>query len=408
MQLATLLLVNNLLQNLEDFDLRVHNRSQMEKAGLRRIISKCRQFGAVQIDRQLDIYETLAEEDRSQLVKNYNEEFLRDMSDPYDVYRALMSSVEGTPAHAFLLSAMQHLLLIREDPEIRTRYFQLIDHLITSVVLDKKPGFKDGLSDTIGISVSRLVAQFGEQDRTQKVEDQLTLARSEITRLQLEKEALDEEVSKGGDGLVGELRTKLASAEERLRVARQNCKSLEGRILEQKRGYEEQIEQLETQIMELFRMIKENNVLEFLKSKDAPSEQLRGSEMITALQKLSERKKTFELLEGRTPRKGKARLEPELSRQALDEEEDYEDDGAEIVDASRTPQPRRTTKARIQRPKGPRPSMQPGDEDYEDDQASQFMDADDDNVRQHLERHLTNGAASTVSFIGFSNCDSAD
>ena len=98
----------------------------------------------------------------------------------------------GSGLVALLLLERRHLL-----------HFQLIDHLITSVVLDRKPGFQEGLSDTIGVSVGRLVAQFGEQDRAQKAEEDAAVARARAARLQEEKDALEEEISKGGEGMSG-------------------------------------------------------------------------------------------------------------------------------------------------------------------------------------------------------------
>ncbi|KAG8899897.1 hypothetical protein FRB99_006387 [Tulasnella sp. 403] len=354
--LVTIALINLLLRGFEDLELRVHNRSEMEKAGLLRIVEKCKQFGTQSINKHLEDFERLAEEDRLQLVKNYNEAYLKDMSNPYDVYRALISSVEGTPAYAFLLSAMQHLLLIREDPETRSRYFQLVDELVTSVVLDKKPGFKGGLSDTIGVSVARLVAQFGEQDRAQKAEDDTAMARAQITQLQLEKEYLEEQVALGQEGLVGELKAKLASTEKQLRVSRQNCDTLSGRVEEQEREFQEKISQLEAQIGELFRMFKEANVYDIMRTNDR-GDTTKNEEVITAIQKQMERKKAFGILEGRTPRKSRRGLDGGFLGETLEEEHEPDDEdgsieSAEVHDLARTPQPRRTTKARIHRAGG--------------------------------------------------------
>jgi cytokinesis protein len=338
----------------------------MGRAGLTRIMGKVRQFEVAQIDTQLDTFESNAEEDRAQLVKGYNEELLRDINDPYDVYRALMSNVEGTTAAPYLLSAMQHLLLIKEDTELRTRYFQLIDHLITSVVMDKKQGFSEGLSNTVGVSVARLVAQFGEQDRAQKAEDELATVRAQLSRTQLEKEALEEEISRGEQGLVGQLRGKVVVLEEKLRQSRSNNEALEAKLGDQKRQYEDAIEQLEAQILELFRMIRDVNPFDFEKLKELNSGDMKGGELLTVMKRQLDRDKTFSILEGnRTPRKGRRSERGSTLPEVAEDEADGE---------NTTPQAKRAVNGRVAGPRATADGTPTGPEE----RASQFMDADEE------------------------------
>ncbi|CAG8768523.1 11408_t:CDS:2, partial [Gigaspora rosea] len=69
-------------------------------------------------------------------------------------YVCILASVQGTRAYDFFLSAMQHLLLIRDDGEARTKYFQLIDSLVTQVVLDRH-GLDQDWSQSVGLTVSQ-------------------------------------------------------------------------------------------------------------------------------------------------------------------------------------------------------------------------------------------------------------
>ena len=238
--------------------MRIHHRSQMETAGLGRILEICKEFHYVGLDTQLAKYEELLEEDHKQLLQNFNQDILRDMTDPYDVYRAILSSVEGTDAFKYFLSAMQHLLLVRADDEVKTRYYQLVDSLVTSVVLDKKQSFSGGLSNTVGLSVEQLIAQFGEQERAQQAEKDVSELRVQLGRLRVEKETLEEELATTDEGLVGVLKGKLAAAEDKLRISRETSEALQAQIIDLQRSYEEQISQVELQISELFKMLKES------------------------------------------------------------------------------------------------------------------------------------------------------
>jgi cytokinesis protein len=78
-----------------------------------------RSLGHDLIDRQLNIYEDEAENDYDDMVEFYNHQILHDMSDPYDVFHALLRSVESSRAYDFFLSLLQHMLLIREEGDLR-------------------------------------------------------------------------------------------------------------------------------------------------------------------------------------------------------------------------------------------------------------------------------------------------
>lgn len=76
------------------------------------------------IDRQLNIYEDEAENDYEDMVEFYNHQILHDMSDPYDVFQALLRSVEDSRAYDFFLSLLQHMLLIREEGDLRYEFME--------------------------------------------------------------------------------------------------------------------------------------------------------------------------------------------------------------------------------------------------------------------------------------------
>jgi cytokinesis protein len=360
----------------------------MEAAGLRKIFELCHEFQQEGIENQIKSFEDLAASDQETLVQRFDQEILRDLSDPYDVYRAIISSVEGTAAFPYFLSALQHLLLIREEPETRTRYYQLIDELVTSIVLDKKRNFSGGLSGAIGVSVSRLVAQFGEQERSKIAEEEASAARKEANELRMQMEMMEEEIAAGGEGLVGKLKKKLVEAEEKLRVSRMTTDALQARLAEQKRGYEEQIAQLELQIYELFRMIREGGISSQTTGPDGSV--LDRNELISSLEKQMERRKTIGILEGRHRKRGGP---GDLPTHEEDEEEE-EEDGTEGDITIRQPVlsgeiTRRNVGAGKKRLKGPANAPL--------ERSSQFMDAEDEKVRLHTEENRAKGPQLVVS-----------
>lgn len=266
----------------------------MDSAGLRRIVEMCHDFGVAQIDQQLNHLEKILAEDEKSLREILNQAALQDYTNPQDVYNALMARTQGTKAYDYFLSTLQHLLLIREDGANLAHYYQIVDSAVTDIVLDKK---LSGAESRLGTSVQRIIAQLNEAERFQFVEDQAAEARARALQLKLEKEALEEEISQGSDGLVKQLKDKVANLEEKLKSSRGMVESLQGRIDEQKRGYEERIAQLELQILELFRMLKEmgsgmEQIVEMGTSMDRKT-------LLANLEKQLHRERTINHLEGR-------------------------------------------------------------------------------------------------------------
>ncbi len=375
MQISTFILINGILNETEDLELRIHTRSQLETAKIKEVIEKCRTFGLPNLDKQVEIFDRIEREDRERIMQHFDQNVLTDLSDPQDVYLALLRSMEGSDARKYFLSALQHLLLIREDGEVRTRYYQLIDKLVTTIVLDKKPNFDGGLQGLIGVSVARLVAQFNETDRAQIMEDEAGEARSQVLQLQLELENLQREVNLGADGLVGDLKQKLATSEAKVDSLRRTVQILQDKVDSQKNDNEGIIFQLERQISELFRMLREGSSLaEVVDS----SSGMDRRQLVDKLEKQYQRKRTVVILEGKSKR---------LPSRPSDKYADGsgEEEGDTTADLSRD-----STRARIGRKSKSTRSGGNG-------RTSQFMDAEDESVQEQMDNSFSENGSVSIS-----------
>lgn len=109
------MLVNSIISVVEDVELRIHIRNQMNACGLQSIMDKMLEFNSEHLKRHISIYKQMSDNDYEEMMDIYNEKILSDMNDPRDVFEAILSRVEGTRGYDFLLSALQHLLLIQEQ-----------------------------------------------------------------------------------------------------------------------------------------------------------------------------------------------------------------------------------------------------------------------------------------------------
>lgn len=358
----------------EDLDLRLHHRSQMESAGLQRIIALCQNFGVSTIDKQLRILQDILDDDERKLRERLDQEILRDLNNPQDVYNAIFARTRDTRARDHFLSMMQHLLLIREEGPPMVHYYQLIDSLVTDVVLDKKLA---GAEQRMGTSVERIIAQLNDADRYQLVEEEAATLKAEAVRLKLEKEYLEDEIAQGQDGLVGRLKVQLAQMEGKLNVLRETTSRLQGQLETQKAGYEEQIAQLEAQILELFRMLKEAG-------KGAESildtSSMDRKTLVETLERQYQRTKTISILEGRDGRRRKRNSNGSI----IDDE--FEDSEATPGKSNLRRSSKASTKKKFA--KGHKSQKSVLDENG---RVSQFMDADDADADEQIQQQLANG-----------------
>lgn len=364
--------------NIDDIDIRVHHRSQMDAAGLQHIIELCSTFGVAVIDKQLQILQQIIDDDEAKIKERVDQEILRDLANPEDVYNALRAKTADTKAKDHFLSIMQHMLLIREEGPALAHYYQLIDSLVADVVLDKK---LFGAEQRLGHSVERIIAHFNEADRHQLLEDELAKANAAALRFRLEKEALEDEVAQGEGGLVGSLKSKVARLEEKLAISRENTHKLQGQIETQKSGYEEQIAQLEAQIMELFRMLKEvsRGVGRIIDHANAGG--MDRKTLIDTLERHFQRDKTISILEGRRKRKGP-------NGEELPDEEEEDGGDTPKKDGSIRRRPGGSTRGGR---KASRMGMARVSE-AQNGHISQFMDADDDIEQEQIQQQIAEGA----------------
>lgn len=346
--------------------MRVHIRNQMEASGLRRILDKLRGFSHPMLDRQLDSYDSQTQLDMSELQETYQTDALEDMSDPYEVLRAVLVAVEGTRAQDFLLSALKHLLLVPDDAETKVRYYRLLDKLVTSVVMDRKMGqhaIEGDFSQMFGSSVEEVVSRFTDQDRLQKAIDEAQMYKAQAGKFKTEKAALEDQILEQQGGLVSQLKTQLARTEEDLRVSRQATDALNHRMEDMEAQYTDKIAELETQIRELFKMLQEARMLEIVEDEHGV---LDRRELVALMQKKMERTRTVYALEGRSL-EGQSPKEP---HQGLRSSRGASGD---------------------KRPSALR--------------ASAFEDAADETVRAHIEEALANGASVSHAGRFFCICD---
>lgn len=362
--LANFLLINGLLASsaAQDLHLRIHIRNQMEASGLRRILSKLEAFNHPLIDKQTEEYEAQAEHDMKSLQELCHWEEARDLSTPDAVFHALMLSVWETRAQDFLLSALKHLLLIPDDIESKVRYHRLFDRLVSSIVMDRNAAnqaLEGNFSSMFGTSVEDVINRFTDSDRLQQATEEAAAFKQKNSRLKSEKAALEDQLMQQQGGFVDELKSQLTRAEDDLNTSRQASQSLQDHMEDIEKTHAAKVAELELQIRELFRMLQEARMLEVIEDENGI---LPRRELLSLMKKKLERTRTVYALEGKS-REGRQSQKPGEAASEADLEEE-ESQGS---------------RAAARR--------------------SAFEDANEEDVRAHIEEALANGASVSDSIF---------
>lgn len=210
---ACFILINAILTNIDDLDFRLHLRNELLRTGFRDILEKLTNqlhSDATKLSSdltiQLNAFNNSKNEDFEELVSRFDNINFQ-LEDASDCFNILYNSTKNTPSEMFLLSILQHLLVIRDDPFAKPAYFRLIEECVSQIVLHKDgydPDFRHGKK--VEIDVDNVIATIVERSRqdeerknnelhakleeslTAKEESEAKLAQLESKHRELEKQ----------------------------------------------------------------------------------------------------------------------------------------------------------------------------------------------------------------------------
>ncbi|MBN3286773.1 DIAP2 protein, partial [Polyodon spathula] len=220
LQVACMQLINALVTFPEDLDFRIHLRNEFLRCGLKKILPELKE--TEELDIQLKVFNENKEEDLIEL--NHRLEDIRAemeyplfnfqihldfylnlfCTDMNEVYHLLSNMVKDTGAENYLLSMLQHLLLIRNDYYIRPQYYKVIEECVSQVVLHRSgmdPDFAYrgrldiDLTHLVDMCVDKAKVEASEQkasDFSKKFDEEFTARQEAQAELQKQEEKVKE------------------------------------------------------------------------------------------------------------------------------------------------------------------------------------------------------------------------
>ncbi|EDN93120.1 hypothetical protein SS1G_08985 [Sclerotinia sclerotiorum 1980 UF-70] len=263
--LTTMFLINMIVDAPErDLQLRVHIRAQFTACGIKRILTKMEGFQYDVLDKQIERfrtneaidYEDLLERENSS-IKDSIEGDIKDLTDPTQIVDAIMQKVQGSRTQDYFVSALQHLLLIRDsDSEERLRMFQLVDSMLSYVAMDRRLPDMD-LKQSLNFTVQSLLDKLHTDSEARQALDEALEARQIADSAMAERDEMRARIELGADGLVGKLQKQLDEQAQIIEVQRRQIDALKGEMenIQTVRAKEAQRNELETR--ELYLMLRD-------------------------------------------------------------------------------------------------------------------------------------------------------
>ncbi|KAF7712744.1 Uncharacterized protein PECH_003748 [Penicillium ucsense] len=262
---STMILINMLVDGAEnDLELRCHIRAQFISCGVKRLLTKMEGFQYEVIDKQIERfreneaidYEDLLQREGSSM-KDSVEGEVKDMSDPLQIADAISTKINGTRSHDYFLSAMQHMLLIRENSgEEGLRMFQLVDAMMSYVAMDRRLPDMD-LRQGLNFTVQSLLDRLHTDAEARQVYDEALEARQIAEAAIAERDEMKSQVEMGAEGLVKKLQKQIDEQAGIIDLQSRQMESLKAEVAEVQRLRAQELQRNELETRELYLMLRD-------------------------------------------------------------------------------------------------------------------------------------------------------
>lgn len=315
---SSMILINMLVDAPEhDLQLRCHIRAQFISCGIKRLLTKMEGFQYEVIDKQIEHFrenEAIDYEDLLQReggsTKDSIEGEVKDMTDPLQITDAIASRINGTRSHDYFLSALQHLLLIRENSgEDGLRMYQLVDAMLSYVAMDRRLPDLD-LRQGLTFTVQSLLDRLHTDAEARQAYDENLEARQIAEAAIAERDEMKAQVELGADGLVKKLQKQIEEQTGIIELQSRQNEMIKAELSDVQRLRAQELQRNELETRELYLMLRDAQDIAASNAKKANLEnaevdpaQMNGildrEKLLGRLERQLERTKTQFKLEGK-------------------------------------------------------------------------------------------------------------
>ncbi|XP_050550295.1 disheveled-associated activator of morphogenesis 2 isoform X3 [Spodoptera frugiperda] len=192
----------------ESLEFRLHLRYELLMLGIQPVIEKLRKYENETLDRHIEFFEMVRNEDERELARRFDKEHV-DTKSATSMFELLRRKLSHTAAYPHLLSMLEHLLLLPLEYNPQSQHWLLLDRVVQQLILQQPAagsransdhGSERGsTSDNTKIydpDVAPLEINVGEIVHLLAKEEELVAARTKAENLEKENVDLATELAK--------------------------------------------------------------------------------------------------------------------------------------------------------------------------------------------------------------------
>ena len=264
---TSLFLINSIVDAPDkpgDLELRCHLRAQFVACGLKRIMQKMEGFQYEVIDAQIAKYrnnEAIDYEDflerEGSSIHESSESEAKDLTDPAQIVEAIQAKIAGSRAGDYFVSALQHLLLMREnESEDRLKLFQLVDSMLSYVAMDRRLPDMD-LKQSLNFTVQNLMDKLYTDSEARQAREDAHQARLIADAAQAERDEMRTRVEMGAEGMVRKLQRQVDEQAAVMDLQLRQTDAYKAEIAELQRVRAQELQRSELETRELYMMLRD-------------------------------------------------------------------------------------------------------------------------------------------------------
>ncbi|XP_069772982.1 disheveled-associated activator of morphogenesis 1 isoform X2 [Narcine bancroftii] len=177
----------------ESLDFRVHLRYEFLMLGIQPVIDKLREHENATLDRHLDFFEMLRNEDEMELAKRFDVVHI-DTKSATQVFDLVKKKISCTDAYPHFMSILYHWLQMPYKRSGNTvQYWLLLDRILQQIVLQNDKGHDPDVTPLENFNVKNVVRMLVNENEVKQWKEQAEKMRKEHNELQQKLEKKERE-----------------------------------------------------------------------------------------------------------------------------------------------------------------------------------------------------------------------
>ncbi|XP_015212886.1 disheveled-associated activator of morphogenesis 2 isoform X1 [Lepisosteus oculatus] len=220
----------------DNLEFRLHLRYEFLMLGIQPVIDKLREHENATLDRHLDFFEMVRNEDDLELAKRFDSEHI-DTKSASQMFEVIKKKLSHTDAYPYLLSILQHCLQMPYKRGAGSlQHWQLLDRLLQQIVLQDDKGDDPDMAPLDNFSVKSIIRMLVNENEVKQWRDQAEKFRKEhaelLGRLERKERECETKTQEKEDMMrtLNKMKDKLQREGVELRATREQMLDLTSRI----------------------------------------------------------------------------------------------------------------------------------------------------------------------------------